>query len=95
MVGWDGREKYENEVRESFPCCPLCGSKQIVTNLIPGGRDSLLCDSCKAQWHLIIGLGGLKWAELEQPSTNGEGRNLIGRRFEKRKMAKNSTENGE
>jgi hypothetical protein len=61
----------------------VCGSKQLKPTLVPGGRDSLLCESCKAEWHLIIGLGGLKWAELERESENGEGKALIGKRYEK------------
>ena len=83
VVGRDALETYEKEIHHSFPCCPLCGSKQMKPNLIPGGRDTLTCENCKANWHLIIELGGLKWAELEQPSENGEGKALVGKRFEK------------
>ena len=88
MVGRDSIEKYEREIQRSFPCCPLCGSKQLKSNLVPGGRDSLLCENCKAKWHLIIGLGGLKWAKLEQGSENGEGTALIGKRYEKERWQK-------
>ncbi|MGD0450474.1 MAG: hypothetical protein ABSA79_05390 [Candidatus Bathyarchaeia archaeon] len=90
VVGRDAIETYDNEVRHSFPCCPLCGSKHLEPNLVPGGRDSLLCEDCKAQWHLTIGLIGLKWTELDNASENGEGKALLGKRFEKgqwKKMA--------
>jgi hypothetical protein len=83
LVGRDSLEKYEREIQRSFPCCPLCGSKKLKPNLVPGGRDSLSCESCKAQWHLIIGLGGLKWAELEHASENGDGKTYLGKRYEK------------
>ena len=57
---------------------------KISMQLIPGGKDTLSCENCKAHQHLIFGLGGLKWALLEQYSQTGEGRRLIGRRFEKK-----------
>lgn len=86
-------EAYESDARGYFPCCPLCGSNQIVIKLIRGGRDTLSCESCKAHWHLYVGVGGLKWAELDLASENGEGMSLIGKRLKKeewRKMAQNA-----
>ncbi len=83
VVGRDAIETYENQVRQAFPCCPLCGSKKLMAKLISGGKDTLSCESCKAQWHLIIGISGLKWAELEHAPENGEGKVYLGKRYEK------------
>ena len=28
-IDWSGMREYESEVRAYFPCCPICGSKEI------------------------------------------------------------------
>ena len=83
-------EQYRSDVRGCFVCCPLCGSEEIQTHLVTGGRDTLTCEDCGAKWHLYVGLTGLKWAELEIESKNGKGLELLGKRLQKdewRRMA--------
>lgn len=53
-----------------------------------GGRDTLSCEGCGAKWHLYIGVTGLKWAELDLPSENGKGNELLGKRLKKEYWAK-------
>ena len=88
MVGHEAIEVYEKQVQDCFPYCPFCGNNQLTMNLVSGGKDTLSCEVCNAKWHLFIGLGGLKCAILEQPSRNGEGKNLVGRRYEKNQWKK-------
>jgi hypothetical protein len=85
---------YESDVRRYFPCCPLCGSSQILVNLVKGGIDQLSCQGCGAAWHLYVGLTGLKWAELNLASENGAGKSLLNKRLKKEewlKLAQNAT----
>lgn len=91
MVNWDS--EYEKDLRSYFQCCPICGNNQMTPNLIDLGRDSITCDSCKATWHVYIGLSGFKWAELDLPSKEGKGQEFIGKKFsnnEIRKLAQES-----
>lgn len=86
----DIKEWAESDVRGYFPCCPLCGNKEIAVYLIDGGRDTLTCRNCNAKWHIHVGLSGLKWAELDVDADDGKGKELLGRRIKKnewRKMA--------
>jgi hypothetical protein len=97
MVDWSGREDYEKDLRSYFQCCPICGNNQMTLNLIPMGRDTITCASCDATWHTYIGLTGFKWAELDLPSKDGRGQELVGKRFSKyeiRKAAQASRING-
>jgi len=89
-IDWTGMKEYETDVRGYFPCCPLCGNKEIEVHLTQGGRDTLSCQGCGAKWHIYVGLTGLKWAELDVEADDGKGKELLGRRLEKdewRKMA--------
>jgi len=82
--------EYESDVRWYFPCCPICGAKEISVHLTQGGRDTLSCESCGARWHIYVGLTGLKWAELEIEAEDGKGQELLGKRLDKnewRRMA--------
>lgn len=81
-------EQYEADVRGYFVCCPLCGSEQIKTHFIMGGRDTLSCESCGAKWHLYVGLTGFKWAELDLESGDKRGMHLLGKRLDKEEWKK-------
>jgi len=83
-------KRIDSKVRGYFICCPLCGNNEIKANYILGGRHTLTCENCGAQWHLHIGLRGFRWAELDVESKDGKGLELLGKRLEKdewRKMA--------
>ncbi len=62
MGNWSREDALERYLRSYFLCCPICGNTQMTVNLVSLGRDTLLCDSCKAVWHVHIGLTGFKWA---------------------------------
>lgn len=81
-IDWTGMREYESDVRGYFPCCPLCGSKEIAVHLTQGGRDTLSCESCRAKWHIYVGLTGLKWAELDVEADDGKGKELLGKRLD-------------
>ena len=76
-----GFREYEADVRGYFPCCPICGSKEIEVHLTQGGRDTLSCSNCNARWHIFVGLTGLKWAELDVEADDGKGKELLGKRM--------------
>lgn len=80
--------QYEADVRGYFVCCPLCGSEQIETHFIIGGRDTLSCENCGAKWHLYVGLTGFKWAELDLESRDKIGMQLLGKRLDKEEWKK-------
>jgi hypothetical protein len=72
------------EVRGYFVCCPLCGSEQIKTHFVFGGRDTLTCEDCGAKWHLCFGRhDSFKWAELDLDSRDKRGLQLLGKRLDK------------
>lgn len=81
MGNWNGENALEIYLRSYFLCCPICGNTQLTVNLVSMGRDTLMCNSCKAVWHVHIGLTGLKWAELDLNSQDGRGREFFGKRF--------------
>jgi Zn finger protein HypA/HybF involved in hydrogenase expression len=93
MSDWTGMREYESDVRGYFPSCPICGSREIAVHLTQGGRDILSCESCGARWHIYVGLTGLKWAELDVEADDGKGKELLGKRLDRRewqRMAQNA-----
>jgi hypothetical protein len=88
MTDWSGLEQYEADLRSYFVSCPVCGSAELTAKLIPGGRDKISCNDCKATWHVHIGLTGFKWAELDVPASDGQGTELLGKRFGQKDILK-------
>ena len=94
MTDWN--KAFESDVRGYFLCCPLCGSNKLAVHLVEGGRDTMTCGDCGANWHIYVGLTGLKWAELELEGKKGKGAGLLGKKLDKkewRKMAQNARKN--
>jgi len=85
-------------VRRFLFCCPFCASSKMWF-YAGADRDCLTCRECGARWHLYIEpllRANFEWAELEIPSSNGKGADLIGKRLnpeEWRKMALQASKN--
>jgi transcription elongation factor Elf1 len=76
---------FEEEVRECFPVCPLCGNESLRIKIAKSfGKDTMTCTNCGAKWHLYCSSGvfsGFKRAELEVEADDGIGKELIQRRI--------------
>jgi hypothetical protein len=90
MVDWTGKEAYESDIRGYFPCCPICGANRLTVHLTDGGRDAMSCENCGAQWHVYVGVMGLKWAELDVQAHDGKGSELVGKRVDKKEWKRMS-----
>jgi predicted RNA-binding Zn-ribbon protein involved in translation (DUF1610 family) len=77
---------FEEEVREFFPVCPLCGNESRRIKIVKSfGKDTMTCTNCGAKWHLYCSSGlfpGFKRARLEVEADDGTGKELLQRQIE-------------
>jgi hypothetical protein len=82
--------EFAKDLRNYFKCCPICfaSAKGIFSvHLTAGSKDTLTCNVCGAKWNLyIVPLRGFEWAELESNAKDGRGKELLGRRLDKKEI---------
>ena len=83
-------QEFALDLRNYFKCCPICFSSAKGTfkvHLTAGGKDTLTCNICGAEWHLyIVPFTGFQWAELESTATDGRGQELFSKRLNKKEI---------
>jgi DNA-directed RNA polymerase subunit RPC12/RpoP len=83
-------QEFAIDLRNYFKCCPICFSSAKGTfkvHLTSGGKDTLACNVCGAEWKLyILPFAGFQWAELDSTAKDGRGQELCGRRLDKKEI---------
>ena len=85
----------EDEVRDCFPVCPLCGSESLKIKIAKWfGKDKMACTNCGAKWHLycLVFSSGIVAAKLEIEADDGTGKELLQRRIGKSQWEKMARE---
>jgi len=83
-------QEFATDLRNYFKCCPICFASAKGTfsvHLTAGEKDTLTCNICGAKWDLyIVPFRGLEWAELELPAKDGRGKEVLGKRLDKKEI---------
>jgi hypothetical protein len=83
-------QEFAIDLRNYFRCCPICFSSAkgtFAVHLTTGERDTLTCNICGSKWHLyIVPFSGFQWAELDSTAKDGRGKELSGRRLDKKEI---------
>jgi hypothetical protein len=100
VIGLVDLQEFALDLRNYFKCCPVCFASAKGTfkvHLTAGGKDTLGCNVCGAEWKLyIVPFAGFQWAELDCAASNGRGQELCGRRLDKKEilsMTQNASHN--
>jgi hypothetical protein len=83
-------QEFAIDLRNYFKCCPICFASAKGTfnvHLATGEEDTLTCKICGARWHLyIVPFGGFQWARLDSAAKDGRGKEMLGKRFDKKEI---------